>query len=80
VDSHHAGRTSHAGARRSGCGRRLWTGGALIKLAQPFPNSRYIGYDIFDPTIERAMANARTAGVADRVRFEQRDVSKGLPE
>lgn len=59
-----------------GCGR----GRALIKLAQTFPNSRYIGYDIFGPTIERAMANARTAGVAERVRFEQRDVSKGLPE
>jgi tRNA G46 methylase TrmB len=59
-----------------GCGR----GRALIKLAQAFPNSRYIGYDVFAPTIERAMANARAAGVADRVRFEQRDVSQGLPE
>ena len=59
-----------------GCGR----GRALIKLAQTFPNSRYMGYDIFGPTIERAMANARAAGVADRVRFAQRDVSKGLPE
>ena len=59
-----------------GCGR----GRALIKLAQTFPNSRYMGYDVFGPTIERAMANARAAGVADRVRFAQRDVSKGLPE
>jgi SAM-dependent methyltransferase len=59
-----------------GCGR----GRALIKLAQTFPNSRYIGYDVFGPTIARAMANARAAGVADRVRFAQRDVSKGLPE
>jgi 2-polyprenyl-3-methyl-5-hydroxy-6-metoxy-1,4-benzoquinol methylase len=59
-----------------GCGR----GRALIKLAQAFPIARYIGYDGFGPTIERAMANARAAGVADRVRFEQRDVSKGLPE
>jgi SAM-dependent methyltransferase len=59
-----------------GCGR----GRALIKLAQAFPNSRYIGYDIFGPTVERATANAHAAGVADRVRFEQRDVSQGLPE
>ena len=59
-----------------GCGR----GRALIKLAQTFPNSRYIGYDVFGPTIERAMANAQAAGVADRVRFAQRDVSQGLPE
>jgi 2-polyprenyl-3-methyl-5-hydroxy-6-metoxy-1,4-benzoquinol methylase len=59
-----------------GCGR----GRALIKLAQAFPQARYIGYDIFGPTIERATANAQAAGVADRVRFEQRDVSKGLPK
>jgi SAM-dependent methyltransferase len=59
-----------------GCGR----GRALIKLAQAFPNSRYMGYDVFGPTIERATANARAVGVADRVRFAQRDVSKGLPE
>jgi hypothetical protein len=39
-----------------------------------------VGYDLFGPTIERATANARAAGVADRVRIEQRDVSKGLPE
>jgi Methyltransferase domain len=59
-----------------GCGR----GRALIKLAQAFPESRYIGFDIFPPTIERANRNADTAGVRDRVRFEARDVSKGLPE
>jgi 2-polyprenyl-3-methyl-5-hydroxy-6-metoxy-1,4-benzoquinol methylase len=59
-----------------GCGR----GQALIKLAQAFPSSRYIGYDIFGPTIERATANAQAAGVADRVRFVQRHVSQGLPE
>jgi SAM-dependent methyltransferase len=59
-----------------GCGR----GRALVKLAQTFPTSRYIGYDVFGPTIARATANARAAGVADRVRFAQRDVSQGLPE
>jgi SAM-dependent methyltransferase len=58
-----------------GCGR----GRGLIKLAQAFPRSRYVGYDNFGPTIARATANARAAGVLDRVHFEERDVSKGLP-
>ena len=58
-----------------GCGR----GRGIIKLAQAFPRSRYVGYDQFGPTIARATANAREAGVSDRVRFEERDVSKGLP-
>ncbi len=59
-----------------GCGQ----GKALIKLAQTYPQSRYIGYDNFAPSIERAKANARAAGVADHVSFEHRDVSEGLPE
>src|SRR5712692_7067606 len=59
-----------------GCGR----GRALIKLAQAFPRSRYVGYDLFEPAIEEATAHAQAAGVADRVRFEHRDVSAGLPE
>jgi len=58
-----------------GCGR----GRGIIKLAQAFPRSRYVGYDQFGPTIARATVNAREAGVSDRVRFEERDVSKGLP-
>ena len=59
-----------------GCGR----GRALVKLAQTFPRARYVGYDIFGPTVERATANAQAAGVADRVRFAQRDGSQGIPE
>lgn len=58
-----------------GCGH----GRALIKLAQAFPASRYVGFDILPQVIERARANAAAAGVADRVRFEQRDVAHGLP-
>ena len=58
-----------------GCGR----GRGIIKLAQAYPRPRYVGYDSFGPTIARATANAREAGVSDRVRFEERDVSKGLP-
>jgi SAM-dependent methyltransferase len=58
-----------------GCGR----GRALIKLAGAFPKARYVGFDNFGPTVERAAANARDAGVGKLVRFEERDVSKGLP-
>src|SRR5205085_12371764 len=59
-----------------GCGR----GRALIKLAQAYPHSRYVGYDAFVPAIARATANAQAVGVADRVRFERRDVAAGLPK
>ena len=40
-----------------GCGR----GRALIRLAQSFPISRYVGYDAFAPSIERATTCAREA-------------------
>lgn len=59
-----------------GCGR----GRALVKLAQAFPNSRYVGYDVFQPSIDRASANARAARVEGQVSFRQLDASKGLPE
>lgn len=59
-----------------GCGH----GRALIKLAQTYSNSRYTGYDLFEPVLTRANANAQAAGVADRVQFRHLDASKGLPE
>lgn len=58
-----------------GCGH----GRALIKLAQAFPNSRYVGFDLLSEQIVRARANAAAAGVSDRVRFEQQDAAAGLP-
>lgn len=58
-----------------GCGRGL----ALIKLAQAYPNSYFVGYDLFEPVIARASESARLAGVADRVRFQQLDATNGLP-
>jgi tRNA G46 methylase TrmB len=54
-------------------------GRALIKLAQTYPQSHYVEYDAFAPSIARATANAQAAGVADQVRFEHRDASQGLP-
>jgi SAM-dependent methyltransferase len=55
-------------------------GRALIKLAQSFPTSRYVGYDIYEPAVVRSKANATDAKVTDRVSFKQLDVVKGLPE
>ncbi len=37
-----------------GCGRGL----ALIKLAQVYPNSYFVGYDAFEPEVTQATANA----------------------
>lgn len=59
-----------------GCGR----GRALTALAEAYPASTFVGYDAFEPSIERARANAEASGVADRVTFEACDGSKGLPE
>lgn len=59
-----------------GCGNGL----ALIELAKGYPAARVIGYDLHAPAIEEARANAAEAGVGDRVRFEVRDATLGLPE
>jgi 2-polyprenyl-3-methyl-5-hydroxy-6-metoxy-1,4-benzoquinol methylase len=58
-----------------GCGR----GRALIRLAQAYAASRYVGYDAFAPSIERATAHASKARVTDRVRYEVRDAASDLP-
>jgi hypothetical protein len=50
-----------------GCG----SGRALIKLAQAFPRSSFVGYDMFPPAIARATANAEQVGVAERVRAQR---------
>jgi SAM-dependent methyltransferase len=59
-----------------GCGR----GRALIKMAKAFPDSRYVGYDVYGPNIERARANAQQAGVEDRVKFIEMDATEPLNE
>lgn len=59
-----------------GCG----AGRASIALAQRFPASRFVGYDISPDAISAARANAVQADVADRVRFEVLDASEGLPQ
>ncbi|MGZ4809976.1 MAG: class I SAM-dependent methyltransferase, partial [Thermoanaerobaculia bacterium] len=59
-----------------GCGR----GRALIRLAEAYPKSFYTGFDLYPPSIEQARANAKTAGVDDRVRFEVLDAAKSIAE
>jgi len=59
-----------------GCGQ----GRALVKLAQRFPGSRYVGYDLHQPSIDAARAHAAANRVADRVRFELHDATAGLAE
>lgn len=57
-----------------GCG----AGRALIALAQAFPRSRFVGYDVLALAVAQASARAVTAGVADRVTFRHLDVIDGL--
>jgi len=57
-----------------GCGR----GRALVKLAQAFPNSCFVGFDVFGPNIEKARSNAKAAKVDDRVTFVERDATDGV--
>lgn len=50
-------------------------GAALILMAQAYPESRFVGYDSHELSIEVARIRAAEAGVADRVRFEVSDAS-----
>jgi 2-polyprenyl-3-methyl-5-hydroxy-6-metoxy-1,4-benzoquinol methylase len=59
-----------------GCG----AGRGVIRLAEAFPASTFVGYDAFPAQIERARIAAAEAGLADRVRFEVADGSRGLPD
>ena len=52
----------------------------MIRLAEAFPASTFVGYDSFEGQLELARQAAADAGVADRVRFELLDAAAGLPE
>ena len=58
-----------------GCG----SGRALVRLAKEFEGITGVGFDVHEPSIERARALAAAEGVAERVKFEVRDASAGLP-
>ena len=49
-----------------GCGH----GASTILMAQAFPNSRFVGSDYHDGSIETARRRAEEAGIGDRVSFE----------
>ena len=68
----------HAGIRVAdlGCG----AGRALLRLATEFPASSFTGYDAFQGTLSRARNNARLAGLETRVRFQEVDITGGIPE
>ncbi|HTY54779.1 MAG TPA: class I SAM-dependent methyltransferase [Candidatus Binataceae bacterium] len=55
-----------------GCG----SGRASIAIAQAFPAARVFGFDSHEGSIERARANAKAAGLGDRIRFEVADCAK----
>ncbi len=58
-----------------GCGN----GQALLFLARGYPAATMVGYDNYAPAIAAANANARAAGLADRVRYELCDMTRGIP-
>ena len=60
-----------AGARMAdvGCGG----GWSSISLARAYPNLTIDGFDLDEPAVERARANAAAEGVDDRVRFHAVD-------
>ena len=58
-----------------GCGG----GWSSISLARAYPSATVLGVDIDQPSIDLAKANARDAGVSERVRFVCQDAAS-LPE
>ncbi len=58
-----------------GCGM----GTAVMKMAEAFPKSTFVGFDAFPPQVEGANARARDAGLADRVKFAVADGAEKLP-
>jgi SAM-dependent methyltransferase len=49
-----------------GCG----VGFSTLLMAAAFPESRFVGYDFHEPSVEEARRHAKAHGMADRVRFE----------
>ena len=66
----HARLTAGGRVADVGCGM----GWSSIGVAAAYPEVTVDGYDVDDPSIEAARANAAEAGVADRVRFHTADV------
>jgi SAM-dependent methyltransferase len=58
-----------------GCG----SGRAAISVAKGFPAAKVFGFDAFKGSVDRAVANAKTENVSDRVRFQVVDCTR-LPK
>jgi SAM-dependent methyltransferase len=71
----HARLEAGASGADVGCG----AGRAVIRLAEAYPASTFVGFDAFPEQVERARRAAAAAGVADRVRFEAVDGAHGVP-
>lgn len=59
-----------------GCG----AGWSCIALAQGYPRAQVDGYELDAPTVQLAQRHAVEAGVADRVRIHQADITQVAPE
>ena len=70
IDDVHAALSGGGRVADVGCG----LGWSSIGIARAYPDVRVDGFDIDAPSIEMAAANAATAGVDDRVRFQVADV------
>ncbi len=57
-----------------GCGHGVTT----ILMAKAFPRSTFVGFDYHQPSLDRAGATAREAGVSSNIRFE-RAMAKDYP-
>jgi len=51
------------------------TGWSSIAIAKAYPRARIDGFDLDEPSVELARANAAEHGVADRVSFQVQDVA-----
>jgi ubiquinone/menaquinone biosynthesis C-methylase UbiE len=58
-----------------GCG----VGFSTLLMAEAYPESRFIGYDFHEPSIDEARRHAEEHGLGDRVRFEVAQ-AKEIPE
>lgn len=67
-----------AGARVAdlGCG---W-GRSTVTMAQSFPRSTFVGYDLHRQSIDEATASARAVGVGNNTEFHVLDASGELPD
>ncbi len=55
-----------------GCG----VGFSTLLMARAFPNSRFVGFDFHEPSVEEARRHAKAHGLSERVSFEAKSVKE----